>query len=235
MVFPHKKTLSCRPSQGGFTLVEILVVIAIIALLAGVALPAVTGAIKKAKENAAVQTGHGLGLAEFQYATDNNGTFPGTTANLAVTTSSIAFQNQLYPSYMNSTDGLYIAGGACTGKWNGTGTIDATSNAWDMVFRDGAGTPLNSNDPDQLPALLTTGYTITTYGATAGGTPASATLANAAKAPFGSDGIAVVYKYLSSAFITQVSNGGKSGAGVYTLTSGSIEPAAGITYAALQP
>lgn len=41
-------------SNGGFTLVELIVVIAILAILAGVALPAYSGYITKAKDAAAI-------------------------------------------------------------------------------------------------------------------------------------------------------------------------------------
>ena len=48
--------------SGGFTLVELLVVIGIIAILAGVALGPITSGIKKAKESAAMQSCRSIGL-----------------------------------------------------------------------------------------------------------------------------------------------------------------------------
>ena len=64
----HRRTASTR---GGFTLVELLVVIGIIAILAGVALGPITNGIKQAKHNAALQTGRQIGQVCFSYATDN--------------------------------------------------------------------------------------------------------------------------------------------------------------------
>src|SRR5882762_3180173 len=67
--------LLCRTarssSRGGFTLVELLVVIGIIAILAGVALGPITNGIKQAQHNAALQTGRQIGQMCFSYATDN--------------------------------------------------------------------------------------------------------------------------------------------------------------------
>jgi prepilin-type N-terminal cleavage/methylation domain-containing protein len=67
---------SSRAAQAaGFTLVELLVVIGIIAILAGVAFPAITKGIGKARESAAMQTAGQIGLSEFQYQNDNS-TYP---------------------------------------------------------------------------------------------------------------------------------------------------------------
>jgi len=63
---------SAARQSGGFTLVELLVVIGIIAILAGVALGPITTGIRKARESACMQTTRTLALAEFQYANDNN-------------------------------------------------------------------------------------------------------------------------------------------------------------------
>src|SRR5476651_1941329 len=85
--------LNCRTarisSRGGFTLVELLVVIGIIAMLAGVALGPITNGIKKAKQSAGLQSAHAIGLAMYSFANDNQQLYPditsGTAANIAQT------------------------------------------------------------------------------------------------------------------------------------------------------
>src|ERR1700735_5544271 len=83
--------LPCRTAsfRGGFTLVELLVVIGIIAILAGVALGPITNGIKKAKESSGVQSAHALGLAMYSAANDNNQLYPdvsgGDASNIAKT------------------------------------------------------------------------------------------------------------------------------------------------------
>ena len=225
MTFPCKNQSVRFGPRSGFTLVEILVVIAIIALLAGVALPAITGAIKKAKENAAVQTAHGLALAEFQYSNDNNGVFPGSTTTVTIATSSDAFSKELCPTYVNNTDALYIPSTTCVAKATGytAGAISSANNAWDMVFITGTTTTnigLTSNDPDQTPALMTSGSTVTFPAANAAAASLKAAIAAANTTnPFGRDGVAVAYKDMSSAFASATANGGTTAA--FGITSGS--------------
>src|ERR1700691_5774761 len=84
----YSRTVSNR---GGFTLVELLVVIGIIAILAGVALGPITNGIKKAKQSAGLQSAHALGLAMYSAANDNNQLYPdkaggsATAADVAAT------------------------------------------------------------------------------------------------------------------------------------------------------
>ena len=69
----------------GFTLVELLVVISIIGLLAGLAVPAINGALKKAKSGACMANLRQIGLGLITYATENSaGTFPQSTGQDAL-------------------------------------------------------------------------------------------------------------------------------------------------------
>jgi len=59
-----------------FTLVELLVVISIIGLLAGLAVPAINGGLKSAKAGACLSNLHQIGVATMAFAADNSFKLP---------------------------------------------------------------------------------------------------------------------------------------------------------------
>ena len=59
-----------------FTLVELLVVISIIGLLAGLAVPAINGGLKSAKAGACLSNLHQIGVATIAYTADNSFKLP---------------------------------------------------------------------------------------------------------------------------------------------------------------
>ena len=68
----NAKTLSRESSRSGFTLVELLVVISIIALLVSILLPALNKAREQAKYTVCKAHMHSMGMAAFYYGEDNN-------------------------------------------------------------------------------------------------------------------------------------------------------------------
>src|SRR5712692_4911112 len=68
--------------QAGFSLIELLVVVAIILIIASIAIPALLQARKSSNESAAVANLRSLASAEFTYASRNNQDF-GSMANLS--------------------------------------------------------------------------------------------------------------------------------------------------------
>src|SRR5882757_5351238 len=67
------------PVERAFTLIEVLVVIAIIAILAAILIPSLNSALVRAKATKDMSNLRQIGAATQMYMNDNNGVFPGST------------------------------------------------------------------------------------------------------------------------------------------------------------
>ncbi|HUB66110.1 MAG TPA: type II secretion system protein [Candidatus Methylacidiphilales bacterium] len=213
--------------QRGFTLVELLVVLSIIAILVAVLAPAAMHALKMGRENAAMQNSHNIGELMMQYGVDQ-GQYPDGN------TSTDAFKLLLANNYLTSPSIFYLAGGTQT-KFTGTSpAVNLASNnvSWDITGLNGTGsTPgpvgISSTAPDELPVVFSTGGTVS-YPAQPG--PGSATCT--AAGPLNTDGLAVTYKDNHSTFARV-----NSTTGAYTINNfidGSFDPK-GLVYVQRTP
>ncbi len=103
-------TSGARPLAGGFTLMELILVLAMISLLATLLLAAVSSAKSRGRRSVCLSNLRQIGLAVHAYADDNNGSIPyGPKA--PPFTSPASF----YPSTGSPTSLLSIQGGAPVG------------------------------------------------------------------------------------------------------------------------
>jgi len=227
-------------SRGGFTLVELLVVIGIIAILAGVALGPITNGIQKAKQSAGLQQAHSVGLAMYSFANDNNQLYPdtgtpGIPAGNSKTGAAAAASALLAGGYVTDATIFGLSGDTSasyvkvTSSTNGATTITAANVSWDFLGNTGNG--VSSTSYPFLPLLWST---ITGGGAAPVFTAAAGTAITAtpiAKNPFGTSGMAIFYINNSAAFVT--ASVGTSGLQVNMVTGANNLGGAPSTYVVL--
>ncbi|MCX7845267.1 MAG: type II secretion system GspH family protein [Dictyoglomaceae bacterium] len=111
--------------EKGFTLIELMVVIVIIAILAAVALPNFMGATEKARESAVRSAVKTIQTSLEMYATDNQGYYP-TATQFTSTTFKGYLPGREFPKNP-STNQPYTFGTA-------TGTAESTENAYKIRY-----------------------------------------------------------------------------------------------------
>ncbi len=136
-----------------FTLVELLVVISIIGLLAGLAVPAIQSGLDKAKQGVDVSNARQLGIMFFTEANDNNGVY---RVNSDLTNTSPA------ANFLTIIQGMVSNGIITTPKiLSGQGAAPAASTnaikAANIAF--GYVPNLNTSDDGNTPLILTKGPT----------------------------------------------------------------------------
>ena len=100
-----------RKNQGGFTLVEIMIVVAIIGLLAAIAVPGFIRARKRSQATAVLNDARVLDGAKDQYAIENNKTGTITVTN-GMLASYLKLGSRLYKAAQGAGDITDLTGGS---------------------------------------------------------------------------------------------------------------------------
>jgi type IV pilus assembly protein PilE len=125
-------TPSHRKLTSGFTLIELMIVVGIIAILAAIAIPSYTTYITRSKLSEAYNTLSAYRVSQEQYFQDNR-TYVGAAANALVPCGAVAPTNLKYfvvtcPAATASTYTVQAAGIAGTPVAQFTFTIDQSNN-----------------------------------------------------------------------------------------------------------
>jgi prepilin-type N-terminal cleavage/methylation domain-containing protein len=154
--------------RSAFTLIELLVVISIIAILAGIALPAYTSVIVTGKMTHAMSDARQAGFACMLFAQDNDGAFP---FDQKFNTSNDAFA-ELFPAYLTN-EAIFAVGGSKDGPradskispqsevlkkgenhWAYIGGLSTTSNSsWPLIVDGTAGSGYYSDREGDMGGL----------------------------------------------------------------------------------
>lgn len=127
--------------EKGFTLIELLVVISIIAILAGIAVPAFTGVITRGQQTKALSDAKQIYLGLKMWAGDNDGAFPSSEpGDDAVAENSNQVFRNIVPNYIKSEKIFAVAKSAWSTKTpdedtSAGKTLEQGENHWAYVVK----------------------------------------------------------------------------------------------------
>ncbi len=182
-----------RTQNKAFTLVELLVVISIIAILAGLSFPAISSALAKARQGADVSNARQLGTILFTYASDNNFKYPAEST-------AINYVDELIQGgYLNNYE-ILVTSGSDQEAWNGSGTIGAENISYGFMTRSGDKS-VTDNAHDSLPLIFSRDSALTAPGAAATARTSVEAVTLTGDGPWTTDGVTVFRKGNSASFV----------------------------------
>jgi prepilin-type N-terminal cleavage/methylation domain-containing protein len=134
--------MSTRKMKQGFTLVEIMIVVAIIALLAAIAIPNLLRAKMTSNDALAKATLRAMSTAAESYGTANNGNYPGNESSLTGATP--PYLNTAYCANSPIAGYNYSCAGMSTSGYTFTATpvsVGSTGTTTETITTGGVLTP----------------------------------------------------------------------------------------------
>lgn len=139
------RALPFKDKANSFTLVELLVVVSIIGILAGLAIPGIQSGLDKAKQQVDVSNIRQCGLILFADANDNEGVFSTNASSSLEVFRDLIAKGQLNNVKVLAGNGFRAA--------TGTNSLVADNVAWAYVRG------LSTSDDGMIPLLLSKGIT----------------------------------------------------------------------------